>query len=270
MRLWGVVAVLLLLCTSHAKALAALRPSERAVVVRYVQALQARRYAAAFRLLTSDERRYFRTAANFASGFAAERLAIDAFHIVGSHRQASLGTVVLVSERVAFFDFAHQVSARATVTVPYGVIGPISLRIKDPYHPWRAVARSDSGTAGGVRITLRKLSFFTGRLETIVTFANLGRRPVTLLPYGRSVVRDEGGKPYVPLETRLPSLTDRTLYTGLRLPVSGQYTGLMTFTTPARFMPAALWFTFGPALSDGTDAPFEIALPRIVLPRLRG
>lgn len=256
---------------SAARADAALPSSQRSVVKHYVQALAGRRYTAAFGLLTPDERRYFGTPANFASGFQAERLAIDAFRITASRPQgAALGTVVLVSERIAFFDFAHQLLARATVTVPYGVIGAAPPRIKDPYHPWRAMAVSDSASSGGLRISLRKLSFFTGRLEAIITFANLGTRPVTLLPYGRSVVRDDGGKAYVPLETRLPSLTDRTLYTGLRLSGNAQYTGLMTFATPARFEPAGLSFTFGPALLDGTDAPFEIALPRFALAGPRG
>ncbi len=261
---------LILVGALQAQAFCALPPAERTVVERYVRALQGRHYEAAFDLLTAAERRYFGTSGNFASGFRAERLSIGSFRIVESRRQGSLGTVVLVSERVRFFDFAHQTSAHATVAVPYGVLGTAAPAIKDPYHPWYAVAASVAGSAGGVRITLRKLSFFTGRLEAILTFANLGPRPVTLLPYGRSVARDDAGKAFVPLETRLPSVTDPTLYTGLRLAANAQYTGLMSFATPSRFTPAALSFTFGPALGDGGDAPFEIALPRLPLPDLRG
>ncbi len=241
---------------------AALTKPQRTVVEDYVRALQRHQYADAFALLTAGERRYFGSSANFASAFAADRLTIRTARIIGSRPDAPLGTIVVASERVTFYDFAHRTQAAATVTVPYGVVGRAPARIKDPYHPWRAVApQAVSGQAGSVRITVRKLAFFTGRMETTVQFANVGAQTVTILPYGRSVVRDDG-KAYVPLATRLPSLTDPTLYTGLRLAPNAEYTGLITFVTPARFTPASLTFTFGPALKDGSDTPFDIVLAR--------
>lgn len=250
---------------SEAVAVAAVSPSEKSLVGRYVEAIAAHRYAVAFNLLEAQERHYFASPSNFASVFRADRLEIERFRIVGSRRDP-LGMVVLVRERVAFYDHAHQAVAHADLTVPYGLPVPGPVRVRDPFHPWRAVAVSGlAGQSGGVHVAVRKLSFFTGRLEAIVTFANVGSRTVTLLPYGRSAVRDRTGRAYTPLATRLPSLTDPTLYTGLRLAPDSQYTGVMTFGTPARLITTALAFTFGPALADGAREPCEVVLPPYAL-----
>jgi hypothetical protein len=267
MTLRGCCIVAALVAFGPMRADAALAKAERSVLSQYVGALQAGRYDAAFTLLSRDEQRYFGSAANYASVFAADRLKIDAFSIVAS-KTDRLGTVALVSERIEFFDQAHQSPGRVTAKVAYGILRAGSgYAIKDPYHPWRALAPADfAGDTNGVRVLVRKLSFYSGRLEMVATFQNSADRPVTLLPYGRTSLRDESGKSYAPIFSRLPGLTDKTLYTGLRLPPSGEYTGLMTFLTPARFAPASLTLTIAPALFDRADAPFEIPLPAFQLP----
>lgn len=250
---------------STMEASGALTPAQKSLAGQYVEALRAHRYAAAFALLEAPERRYFGSPSNFASVFRADRVEIEHFRIVGS-RESPLGTMVFVRERVSFYDYAHQGIARADMTVPYGLTTAAPARIKDPYHPWRAMAvKGLVGQSGGVHISVRKLSFFTGRLEAIVTFANTGPQTVTLLPYGRSVVRDQGGRAYTPLATRLPSLTDPALFTGLRLAPNSQYTGVMTFGTPPRLVTSALAFDFGPLLADGPGEPFEVTLPPYAL-----
>jgi hypothetical protein len=89
---------------------------------------------------------------------------------------------------------------------------------------------------------------------------------VTILPYGRSVLRDDKGNPYRLIETKLPSLTDRNLRLGLLLASGAEYTGALTFFTPDRFAPASLSLTIAPMLRDGADAPFEVQLPSIPIP----
>jgi hypothetical protein len=79
-------------------------------------------------------------------------------------------------------------------------------------------------------------------------------------------LRDGSGKTYPTIASRLPGLTDKTLYTGLILAPGAQYTGLMTFLTPDRFTPTTLNITFAPALADGADAPFSIPLPTYTVP----
>lgn len=244
-------------------AFAALGVSERAVLVRYLDALEHGQYAAAFAQLSPAERRYFGSAKNFASGFLADRLTLGSYKIVASTTVPKAGVVALVLERVRFFDHAHQAFGTVKANVQYGIVpNAKGVAIKDPYHPWRVVAPANwSFTARDVRATVRKISFFTGRVELVTTFANLGNDAVTILPYGRSLARDENAKSYAPIATKLPGLTDKTLFEGLRLPGSGQYTGTMSFLTPDRFAPRRLSVTFAPVLTDGADAPFELVLP---------
>jgi hypothetical protein len=245
---------------------AALSVAQRATLQRYVGALSAGRFEVAFGLLSPDEQRYFGSWSNFESVYAADRVKIDSFEILGS-KSDKLGTVALVREKIEFYDLKRRSPGRASANVAYGILrGPRGFVIKDPYHPWRALAPQDvAGAANGVRVELRKISFFTGRLEIVATFSNTGTASVTLLPYGRTVLRDGRGKTFAPIASRLPGLTDKTLYTGLRLAPQAQYTGLMTFLTPDRFKPTRLSLTIAPVLTDGADAPFEVALPDLTV-----
>jgi hypothetical protein len=249
------------------RANAALEAPQRAVLTRYLSALVAGRYDTAFALLSPKDRQYFRTSANYASVFAADQLKVASFKIVAS-KSDPLGTVALVVERVGFYDLRRQSPGSATAKVAYGIVrAPGGFAIKDPFHPWRAFVPSGmEGSTNGIRVAVRKLSFFTARLEMVVTFANAGTTSVTLLPYGRTVLRDGSGKTYPTIASRLPGLTDKTLYTGLILAPGAQYTGLMTFLTPDRFTPTTLNITFAPALADGADAPFSIPLPTYTVP----
>jgi len=246
---------------------AALSSAQRTVLQRYVAALARGRYDTAFALLSNDERRYFGSSTHLASVYAADRFKIDKDLIIES-KTTSRGTLAIVLERFEFFDHANQVMRIATAKVPYGIVrNAHALRIADRLHPWRAYAPETlAGTTAGVRVLLRKVSFFTGRLEIVATFQNLGPVTVTLLPYGKTLLRDQNGHVYELIASRLPSLTDPVLYTGLRLAPSKQYTGVLVFATPDRFEPTDLALTVGPALADGGDAPFQIVVPPLSIP----
>jgi hypothetical protein len=247
---------------STAPARATLTPPQRTVLKAYLDALSHGRYAAAYALLSADERRYYGSVDHFTSVYTADRFTIRSYTILGSE-SARAGTVAVVLERVGFVDHAHETAASASAKVPYALVrGPGGTPvIRDPGHPWRAYAPvSFAGEKGGLHATVRKMSFFTGRVELVVNFQNYSSVAVTLLPYGRSILRDASGHVYHPIATRLSSLTDKTLYTGLRLPSSGQYTGFLTFATPDRFTPLHVRLTIAPALADGADAPFSIDL----------
>lgn len=247
---------------------AALGPGERLALRAYLVALEHGDYAAAFARLTPDGRRYFRSPRNLAAVFAADRVKLEAFTIVESANVSKTGTIAVVRERVTFFDHAHQRPATLTANVRYGIVsGATGVGVKDPFHPWFAFAPTDlTAMVGGIRVSVRKISFYTGRLEVLATFANTGDATVTILPYGRSIVRDEAGGVHAPIRSNLPGLTDRALFEGLRLPPSGRYTGALTFFTSDRFQPKRLGITIAPALLDGADAPFELKLPEVDVP----
>jgi hypothetical protein len=239
---------------------ASLSHAQRTVLGSYLAALERARYDAAFSLLDAGERHYFGTAQNYASSYVADRFVLVSYRILGSE-STSAGTVAIVSERVRFRDHARDATASATVEVPYGIVSAphAAEAIHDPGHPWRAEATIGvTAESGGLRATVRKVSFFTGRVEFVVTFENRGAETVTLLPYGRSVLRDGAGTVYRPIATRASGLTDAELYIGLRLPRSARYTGFITFATPERFTPRSLQLTLAPALADGGSAPFEL------------
>ncbi len=239
-----------------------LSAAQRAALDGYLGALQRGNYDAAYALLSRSEQHYFGNAKNYASGFLADGLKIFSFHPVGITPFPG-GIVVSVEEQFQFVDPGHQVPVKAKGRVDYGLLNEAGgLRIKDPSHPWLAVVpKNATVTQDGLRVTIDKVSFFTGRVEVLMTFANLADSTVTLLPYGRSVLRDAAGAVYQPIQTTLPGLTDRNLRLGLRLPSDAQYTGALTFLTPDRFTPKSLSLTLAPQLRDGADAPFEVDVP---------
>jgi len=243
-------------------ALSRLTPAQRVVFEAYLAALTRSDYPAAFALLTREEQRYFGNAQNFASGFMADGLKIFSHQAIGLTPFPG-GVVVSVNESFQFTDPGHGIPVKAKGRVDYGLINEGGkVRIKDPSHPWLAVVpKNATVTQDGLRVTVNKVSFFTGRVEVMLTFANIADTTVTLLPYGRSVLHDDTGNTYRPIETKLPGLTDRNLRLGLRLPSDAQYTGALTFVTPNRLTPKSLSLILAPQLRDGADAPFEVDLP---------
>ncbi len=248
-------------------AAAALSRDERSTLQRYLRALSARRFDRAFGLLSSSERRYFGSAAHLQSVFDADRVRIASARILASHADAR-GVVAIVSERIDFFDHARQIRATALARAAYGIVREHDgVRVKDPYHPWRALAPAGiAANVDGIDVALRKASFFTGRIALLIGFANRSDKPVSILPYGRTTLCDERGRRYLAIESRDAALTDRRLFTGLRLPVAARYAAEMTFATPDRFVPQSLTLGIGPLLFDGADAPFDVALPALSLP----
>lgn len=267
MKLRAALLAAAVLLAGAAQPKVALPNADRAVLDQYLGALERGDYPRAFALLTRNERRYFGNPSNFASIFAADSFRIDKFTVLAHRDVPKQGVAVVVSENFEFFDHSRQVPGSATGRVMYGLVDEGgTVRVKDPYHPWRAlVTPAATVTDERLRVSVRKLSFFTSRVEVVINFANLGDRTVTLLPYGRSVLHDDSGHTYGPIETKLPALTDRELRLGLRLPSAGQYTGTLNFLTPARFTPKSLALTVGPALWDGADRPFSVELPAIAL-----
>jgi hypothetical protein len=245
-----------------------LDPAAKSVLVAYVTALRDAHYADAFKLLTLTERTYFKTAGNFGSIFTADDLRIQSFRVIASRSEGALGTLALVSENIHFLDHAHQTQGSATVTVPYGLVhAGDGWAIKDPFHPWKAFRPAGiQTTVSGLRVDVRKVSFFAGRIEMLLTFTNGDPGFVSILAYLRTVLRDQYGAVYHPLATKFPALTDRRLYEGLRLAADARYTGALNFQVPAHLAPKRLTLTIAPVLRDGADAPFEVDLPPIDVP----
>lgn len=258
--------VVVALAGAHVRAGAALPQAKKTVLVRYLDALRAGDFAGAFAQLTAQERRYFATPANYASIFSADRWKLESYRVLGSITRSG-ATIAYVSERVRFYDFRHDVTGSVTARIPYGIIASANgYGIKDPYHPWRAIAPDGwRASAGGLSVAVRKVSLFTGRVELFMTFENRGDAVITILPYGRSVLHDDAGRSYQPIATKLAGLTDANLYTGVRLAPSGRYTGFLTFLTPDRFTPKTVTLTLAPLLADGADAPFSLDLPAYAL-----
>jgi hypothetical protein len=242
--------------------------AQTALVRRYVDALAAQRFAAAYALLDAPARAYFRNARNFASGFVADGFAIASYTLVGTRGNAGF-RLYFAREAIRLRDPATDAAATADVTVPYGVIGTgAAARIKDLGRPWRAFAGTASASTSGLRVTVKKVSFYAHAIACVVTFANLGAGFVTLLPYDRSVLRDDAGHVY-PLirDARTWRDTDRRLFLGVHLASDAQITGVLSFAAPRlddrtrRFT-----LTLAPNVRDGADAPFAVDVGGVAPP----
>lgn len=236
--------------------------AQTALVKQYVDALRAGRFDAAYQLLTDAERAYYGDAAAYASVFSADGYALRSATILGA-RGDDRGRVYFVRERVAFVDHRTDLRRVIDATVPLGVLPEHgALHVKDPGKPYRAFASVSRAEAAGLRITVKKVDFFANRIDVIVTFANLGDGYVTLLPYGRSVLRDDRGSVFRIVATKDWTITDKRLYEGIPLAPSAQYTGSLAFSAPRISGPERKWsLTIAPALREGADEPFEVTVP---------
>jgi hypothetical protein len=252
--------------TPARRGLDALPQNAQTVLVQaYLGALEHARYAQAFVLLNSTARKYYRNAANFASIYRADDYRIRAFSLLGARGNDRRGRVFFARETARFRDHARDIDLNVTATVPVGVVPENGgWRIKDPGHPWRAFAARASATQNGLRVTVKKVSFFTRRIELVVSFVNAGPTFVTVLPYGKSILHDVGGAPYRLIETRDWSLTDRRLFEGVRLAPNAQYTGTLAFESgPHGAVAEGFALTIAPLLADGADAPFDVRVDGI-------
>jgi hypothetical protein len=233
--------------------------AQTVLVRRYVEALKAERYADAYALLNAGERAYYKNARNLASVFTAGEWRILAYKLTGA-RGDDAHRVVFVREDVRYRDQRREVLAAASLTAGYEVLGNgAKARIGDPGKPWRAFASRAQADAQQLRVRVKKLSFFARRIEVVVSFANLGERYVTVMPYGRSILRDDVGNVYRLLGTRDWTLTDKQLFLGVRLAPSEQYTGQLSFATTGldegqrRFS-----LTLSPNVREHGDEPFLV------------
>lgn len=265
-----IMAIALAIATAGPAAATSVKPAAAIaappVLRAFLGALQRSDYDAAYALLTAGEQVYYRSAANYGSIFSTDQFRLGEYK-VEQIKSSPAGKVALVQARIAYLDHAHDKKMVATVVVPYGIVSDGgSMRIKDPGHPWKARAITASAEKDQLRISVKKIAFFAHRVQVVVTFANLGENAITLLPYGRTVLRDDRGQVYRIIAVKDWSLTDRTLFLGLRLAPSAQYTGVLSFE-PAREVDQAKTFdlVIAPALRDGADAPFDVEIAAIAI-----
>jgi hypothetical protein len=241
--------------------------AQTALVRRYVDDLAAGRYADAYALLDPAARAYFRSAPDYASTFTADGFGVASYVLAGARGDERF-RLYLVREAIRLTDPARDTPANAVVTIAYGVIGTGAAgRIKDLGRPWRAFATGAAATAGGLRVRVKKVSFYDRAIAIVVTIANVGDGAITVLPYGRSVLRDDLGALYRPIVDRTWTHTDRRLFLGLRLAAGDQVTGVLSFASP-RLDDRARHFTLtlAPSIRAGADAPFSLDVPGIAAP----
>lgn len=236
--------------------------TQTAVVKKYVYALRAGRYDVAFALLTDDERKYYGDAASYRSVFVADGVVLQRATVVGA-RGDDRGRVYFVRERIAYVDHATDQRREVDATVPLGVLPEHGvLHVKDPGKPYRAFASASTADASGLRVTVKKVDFFPDRIDVVVTFVNVGDNFVTVLPYGKSVLRDDRGGVYRILATKNWTVTDKPLFQGVRLAPNSRYTGSLAFTAPRLGdVKRSLSLTLAPALREGGDEPFDVTIP---------
>ena len=242
--------------------------AQTALVRAYVDALKGRRFIDAFALLDGPAQTYYRTPDNFASGFNADGFILLSYTITGSRASGDF-RLYFVRETLRLHDAARDTSGTTTVTVPYGVIGSgAGARIKDLGRPWRALAVFAQHTTSGLTVTVRKVSFYEHTLVVVVTFANIGNGFVTIMPYGRSALRDNTGALYRPIVDTTFMQTDRRLFLGVHLAASEEISGVMTFASPALDDAQRVFdLTVAPNLRDGGTLPFSVEVPQIGPPQ---
>jgi len=233
--------------------------AQTALVRRYVDALAGARYADAYALLDPGARAYYRNAQNFAGTFTADAFAVASYALIGTRGDARF-RLYFARERIRVRDPARDAIGSATLTVPYGVIGSgAGARIKDLGRPWRAFASPAATVQNGLRVRVNKVAFYARSIVVVVTLANVGAGYITVLPYGRCVLRDNEGHVYRPIISGDFRQTDRRLFLGVHLAADEQITGALSFATP-RLPDRVRRFTLtvGPNVREDGTAPFSV------------
>jgi hypothetical protein len=258
-------AAVVLLAAAPAPRPAALPPgAQTELVQRYVDALRARRYTDAFAMLDDAGQAYYRSPADFASSFNADGTVVLAAAFTGARGDATF-RLYCVRETLRLHDPLTDTTGTVTVTIPYGVAGTgNAARIKDLGRPWRALALYAAKSGAGLRVTVHKIAFYEHAIAIVATFANTGPGFLSLMPYGRSVLRDDAGAVYAPIVNKTWTQTDKQLFLGVHLAANAQISGVLTFASP-RLDDRVRHFTLtvAPNVRDGAAAPFALDVPNI-------
>ncbi len=241
--------------------------AQTALIEKYVAAQRAARYDIAYGLLVDSERKYFGDPQSYRSVYDADGIALESARLIGADGNDN-GRVYFVRERIAFVDHATDARRELEATVLLGVVREHGvLHVKDPGKPYRAFATASTVDASGLRVTVKKVEFFPDRIDMIVTFANVGDNFVTVLPYDKSVLRDDQGGVYRILALKDWSITDKRLFEGIPLAPNAQYTGWLAFSATRLDGQKRAWsLTVAPALRDGAEAPFDVTIPVVPQP----
>lgn len=267
MRLVPALALALAVALTRAPARSATPAADTALA--YARAVGRGDYAAAYGLLARGTQRYFKSIANFASVFQAERFRASGAKAIGAVQTKS-NVVVTIREDITYLNHGTQAEGRGRLVTRYVVVREArAYRVDDGGHPYRSFVPTPASRVerDGVRLTVRELAFYPRRIELTLSFENRGNAFVTFLPYGRTLLRDQYGA-YHPLVTRDWLLTDRRLFLGLRLPPDGRYTGQIDFLVDGRLDDRTRDFSLSvaPALREGADEPEAFGLPQITVP----
>lgn len=250
-------------------AVAAAPPSGPAVdaVLAYVRALGSGDYPRAYALLSTQDQKYYGSVDNYASVWKADRFTVSKASAIALRTLQNTPVVVIRGDG-SFFDHGRQAVRATTFTLPYAYVKEGGrIRVRDADHPYRAVLPAADVDGNGVRLTVRKLSFYLRRIEAVVTYVNHGDGFVTFLSYRRTVLKDDQ-QIYPIYETRNWLLTDQQLFLGLRLADGARYTASLNFEANGRLDDRARTFSLSvaPALRDGEDQPFGLEFPPIAVP----
>lgn len=232
--------------------------AQTALIEKYVAAQRAARYGVAYGLLVDSERHYFGDAASYRSVFDADGVVLESARLLGAEGDDN-GRVYFVRERLTYVDHATDLRRELEATVPLGVVREHGvLHVKDPGKPYRAFATASKIDQSDLRITVKKVEFFPDRIDVVVTFANTGDNMVTVLPYNKSVLRDDRGGVYRILAVKNWAITDKRLFEGIPLAPNAQYTGWLAFSATRLDNVKRSWsLTVAPALREGSNEPFD-------------
>ncbi|MDQ6932423.1 MAG: hypothetical protein M3160_04515 [Candidatus Eremiobacteraeota bacterium] len=231
----------------------------------YLGALMHRDYGTAYAHLTGSERRYFHNARNLASVFEADHFRLRRYAVAGSIGNDAR-RIIFVREQFSVKDFAHNSDVTLDATVPYGILRSENhYDVKDAGHPWKALVLNVDSTNRGASVAVRKVSLFPKYVQLLLTFVNRGDGFLTILPYRKSVLKDDRGSIYRIIEAKDWRITDKQLFLGLRIAGNAQYTGFLNFGLPKGSIAGNLHLEVAPLLRDGDAVPFSVSLPTIDL-----
>ena len=244
-------------------------PAAIAAVSAYVAAVARGDFDAAFRLLTSDQQRYFGNARNLASDSRASGFVIHTYKVVG---QLSHGAIVeaMVEQHASFVEIASGKTIDGVVREPYFALNENGTwRVKELYQAWKSYATDVSGSAQGVEVAVRRVEFYDKRLTLDCTIRNTGSIGVQVLPLGKTTL-DDGSGAKIPAmnEAKFP-LNDVGFFEGMHLLPGQQAVGFINFPiAQKKDVDQTLTLTLGPAITDGAEQTFSIVVGPIHLVKL--
>lgn len=197
-------------------------------VEKYYNSIKEKDYGTAYSLLSGAAQKYYGTLDNYISTFKVGGIEIVDYKVYKVEVEGNNGstkTVVTYTISGAIIDEPLETAEtfKDTLTKENG-----KWKINGKFGPYKSISVKKSGEKNGLKIIVYAIDLYSDFIRVNVSFNNLGKEPLMILPYNENTTLTYENSKTLPT-VDLPFTVDSALYAGITLEADTKIVGFINF-----------------------------------------